>query len=299
MAVGKRLRFQIFRRDNFACRYCGLAAKDGAVLEVDHMTPRSDGGRDVPTNLITACEDCNSGKSDIALESAVVEDVPQADLDAAIAARALAAEEGDEEELAEWVHDLEIASAVRWYSGFGRNLPHPLESGAWLVSFTTAVATGRKAEDILAACEAAGEARKPELAVFLPPAGADRGTSEEEADAIIAHAYLAGFTPPERVKLLWAARRDIGDRWPSERELITAAASKGRFVIEEFGRDKEALLAWLQRLPGDEGSLALVKATAEWDAACKGHRRTSAYECPDEVLEIAVSHTLGATVPHA
>lgn len=299
MAVGKRLRFQIFRRDNFACRYCGLAAKDGAVLEVDHMTPKVDGGRDVPTNLITACEDCNSGKSDIPLEAVVVEDVPQADLDAAIAARALAAEEEDEEEVAEWVHDLEINAAVRWYSGFGDKVPHPLTSGIWLVSFTIAVATGRSPADILVACEDAGVARNPELSSFLPPLDVDRGTPEEECDGIVAHAYLAGFTPPERVTLLWEARRDMGDHWPSEGKLITAAAKEGRHAIEEFGRDKEALLAWLQRLPGDEGSLALVAATAEWDAACEGHRRDSAYECPDEVLEIAVSHALGATVPHA
>ena len=77
MAVGKKLRWEIFRRDNFACRYCGRAAKDGAVLEVDHVKPRSRRGGDIPTNLVTACDACNSGKSDTPISAPPIEDVPQ------------------------------------------------------------------------------------------------------------------------------------------------------------------------------------------------------------------------------
>ncbi len=62
MAVTKRLRFEIFRRDNHACRYCGAVAPD-AVLTVDHVVPVALGGADEPANLVTACADCNSGKS--------------------------------------------------------------------------------------------------------------------------------------------------------------------------------------------------------------------------------------------
>lgn len=39
MAVSKRLRFEILRRDNFQCRYCGAKAPD-ATLAVDHVTPK-------------------------------------------------------------------------------------------------------------------------------------------------------------------------------------------------------------------------------------------------------------------
>lgn len=78
MAVGKKLRWEIFRRDNFACRYCGRSINDGAILEVDHVNPRSRRGADVPTNLVTACDACNSGKSDTPLNAPPVEDVPQA-----------------------------------------------------------------------------------------------------------------------------------------------------------------------------------------------------------------------------
>lgn len=62
MAVSKRLRFEIFRRDGYTCRYCGRAAPE-VKLVPDHIVPTALGGRDEPTNLVTSCEDCNSGKS--------------------------------------------------------------------------------------------------------------------------------------------------------------------------------------------------------------------------------------------
>lgn len=57
------LRFAILKRDNFTCQYCRRTSwGDGVKLEVDHIIPRSKGGRDHPTNLATACHDCNRGK---------------------------------------------------------------------------------------------------------------------------------------------------------------------------------------------------------------------------------------------
>ena len=61
-----RLRFEILRRDNFTCRYCGRSAPS-VVLHVDHIFPRSKGGTNDPANLTTACADCNQGKSDLEL----------------------------------------------------------------------------------------------------------------------------------------------------------------------------------------------------------------------------------------
>lgn len=74
MAVSKRLRFEILRRDNHTCRYCGASAPD-VPLRVDHVTPEALGGRTEPSNLVTACEPCNSGKSSVALDGAMVEDI--------------------------------------------------------------------------------------------------------------------------------------------------------------------------------------------------------------------------------
>lgn len=64
MAVSKRLRFEVFTRDNHACRYCGTHAPD-AVLTIDHVIPTALGGSDDPSNLVTACKDCNAGKSSV------------------------------------------------------------------------------------------------------------------------------------------------------------------------------------------------------------------------------------------
>lgn len=74
MAVSKRLRYEILRRDNHACRYCGATAPD-VKLAVDHVIPVALGGSDEPSNLITACEPCNSGKSATVADSPVVADV--------------------------------------------------------------------------------------------------------------------------------------------------------------------------------------------------------------------------------
>lgn len=63
--ISKKLRFEIFQRDNFCCRYCGRSKDDDGVrLHIDHKTPYSKGGKDDFNNLLTACSDCNEGKSD-------------------------------------------------------------------------------------------------------------------------------------------------------------------------------------------------------------------------------------------
>lgn len=58
-----QLRFSILARDGFKCRYCGRSAsEDNVKLHVDHILNKANGGDDDPSNLITACEDCNIGK---------------------------------------------------------------------------------------------------------------------------------------------------------------------------------------------------------------------------------------------
>ena len=64
--VGDKLRYQILKRDNFSCCFCGNSpAKDGGVtkLVVDHITPWEEGGETIFDNLQTLCSTCNSGKS--------------------------------------------------------------------------------------------------------------------------------------------------------------------------------------------------------------------------------------------
>lgn len=78
MAVSKRLRFEVLKRDNHTCAYCGRSAPE-VVLQVDHIVPTVLGGSDKPSNLTTACRDCNSGKSSSQAEDRPV-DAPTLDV---------------------------------------------------------------------------------------------------------------------------------------------------------------------------------------------------------------------------
>ena len=72
MAISKRTRFEVFKRDGFICQYCG-GTPPGVVLEVDHIFPvhpknkSEDPGSDTVDNLLTACKDCNRGKANVSL----------------------------------------------------------------------------------------------------------------------------------------------------------------------------------------------------------------------------------------
>lgn len=57
-------RLAIYLRDGFSCVYCGRDLKECAPSEVhlDHLQPRSEGGSDEHTNLVTACRSCNCGR---------------------------------------------------------------------------------------------------------------------------------------------------------------------------------------------------------------------------------------------
>jgi 5-methylcytosine-specific restriction endonuclease McrA len=53
-------RYNIFKRDGHKCQYCDTI-KD---LTLDHLIPRSKGGKSTWKNLVTACKRCNSRKGD-------------------------------------------------------------------------------------------------------------------------------------------------------------------------------------------------------------------------------------------
>lgn len=60
--IPQGLRFNVFRRDNFTCRYCGKQSPE-IILHLDHIKPVADGGIDAEENFATSCVDCNQGKS--------------------------------------------------------------------------------------------------------------------------------------------------------------------------------------------------------------------------------------------
>jgi len=131
VAVSKRVRFEVLRRDGHRCRYCGASADDGAVLTVDHVMPQALGGGDEPGNLVAACRDCNSGKSSSNPDAATIQRVS----DDALRWRNAMARAA--EDLAQ---ELEVARAFRgefegewnrWTSGFDKRrnpLPNDWEN---------------------------------------------------------------------------------------------------------------------------------------------------------------------------
>jgi len=70
-----RTRFEVFKRDDFTCRYCGRKSPD-VVLEIDHIIPVADNGSNDEMNLVTSCFECNSGKSDKPLGQMVTGEDP-------------------------------------------------------------------------------------------------------------------------------------------------------------------------------------------------------------------------------
>ncbi|MGC1274456.1 MAG: HNH endonuclease [Planctomycetaceae bacterium] len=56
-------RRNLFRRDRFACQYCGKSP-GGNELTIDHVLPKSRGGNTSWENCVLACVRCNHRKAD-------------------------------------------------------------------------------------------------------------------------------------------------------------------------------------------------------------------------------------------
>lgn len=59
-------RNRIYKRDNYECVYCGSTRH----LTLDHVIPKSRGGRNDWNNLVTSCQKCNLKKADRTPEEA-------------------------------------------------------------------------------------------------------------------------------------------------------------------------------------------------------------------------------------
>lgn len=57
----------LFQRDGFCCQYCG---ESPSKLEVEHVVPRAQGGKNRWENVTTACRGCNAFKRDRTPEQA-------------------------------------------------------------------------------------------------------------------------------------------------------------------------------------------------------------------------------------
>ncbi len=61
--ISGTLRYEILKKAKFRCELCGISA-DEKALEVDHITPRNNGGTDDISNLQALCYSCNAMKRD-------------------------------------------------------------------------------------------------------------------------------------------------------------------------------------------------------------------------------------------
>jgi hypothetical protein len=59
--VSPKTRYEVLSRDEHTCQSCGVSAPN-AILQVDHIIPRSLGGSNEMKNLQTLCMLCNIGK---------------------------------------------------------------------------------------------------------------------------------------------------------------------------------------------------------------------------------------------
>lgn len=143
--VAKRLRFEVLRRDNHTCRYCGASAPD-VRLAVDHVIPVVLGGTDDPSNLVTACVECNGGKTSVAPDQATIDDVSNAQLRWARALEAAA--EQRRSELRPDQHPATVAAFEemwdQWTVG-GRMVPR---DDRWADSVRVWVSNGLNLDDL-------------------------------------------------------------------------------------------------------------------------------------------------------
>lgn len=63
--ISQQVSWNVFRRDGYACRYCG---KDDVPLTVDHLVLWEKGGPSIEANLLSACKKCNKTRGNTEYE---------------------------------------------------------------------------------------------------------------------------------------------------------------------------------------------------------------------------------------
>lgn len=74
--IRPKKRRKIYCRDNWTCVYCGIYMPEDKVAShvrtLDHIIPRSKGGSNDETNLVTCCVTCNSRRKDKELQGDIL-----------------------------------------------------------------------------------------------------------------------------------------------------------------------------------------------------------------------------------
>ncbi len=73
--ISRKTRHRIYARDGWRCVWCGVSVEPLGPDEdrtnahtvqptLDHVIPRSQGGSNIPSNLVTCCMGCNRNRCD-------------------------------------------------------------------------------------------------------------------------------------------------------------------------------------------------------------------------------------------
>ncbi len=77
----RSLRLRVYERDDWTCRYCGYVwghhlrrlpmdvSSGNRLVTSDHVIPVSRGGKNVLSNLVTACRECNQKRGNTGSEN--------------------------------------------------------------------------------------------------------------------------------------------------------------------------------------------------------------------------------------
>lgn len=63
--IDQSVAWEVYRRDNFTCRYCGV---DKVPMTVDHLRTWEEGGPTIVKNLLCSCKKCNRARGNMPYE---------------------------------------------------------------------------------------------------------------------------------------------------------------------------------------------------------------------------------------
>lgn len=192
MPVSQRLRYEVLRRDNHACRYCGATAPD-VKLHVDHVIPQALGGSDHPTNLVTSCQPCNIGKTSSMPNAMPVADVDQETFRQSMAVRRPA-------------HDPETGMPTCWTF---RQVELALVEDAWHSAWTVADLEGPSLSDWEAFSEQSAKLAERGVHIGIMLAAAAMAGSKMQCELVWGVSSTAGHWTGEEFDL----GRDVLSAW--------------------------------------------------------------------------------------
>lgn len=215
MTVSKRLRYEVLRRDDHTCRYCGAKAPDVAIT-VDHVLPVALGGADTADNLVAACKDCNAGKSSASADS---ERVLQVVADAFRWAQAVE-QVADDARRARRIYEPSIELFLEkwhdWTYGPPDNRQYVPMDGGWKNSLVAFLSRGLSLEDLFEFVDLAMGRQKVDAAdtwrYFCGICWRAIGDLDERARELLAHEEQLQQAEAERQAELVALRRWLDDQ---------------------------------------------------------------------------------------